>query len=153
MNFVLVCLFLDPECWEIMEPVLQQRNLAPMPQVLQVLEALLCFDAWTHKESYWNQADHVAEATAKKAIRTLLHMVQKTFPRNEGNGWKTVTFHEPLHLIDDMKRFGAAIGFMASRCENNHIFFAKQPGGQAQKRHATFVQQTARRLIDKIIIH
>ena len=42
---------------------------------------------------------------------------------------------------------------MASCCENNHIFFAKQPGGQAQKRHNTFVQQTARCLIDKIIIH
>ena len=81
-----LCVSLSPECWEIMEPVLQQRNLAPMPQVLQVLEALLCFDAWTHKESYCNQADHVAEATAKKAIRLLLHMVQKIFPRNEGNG-------------------------------------------------------------------
>ena len=121
-----------------------------MPQVLQVLEALLCFNAWTNKESYWNQADHVAEATAKKAVRTLLHMVQKTFPCNEGNGWKTVTFHEPLHLIDNMKFFVAAIGFMASRCENNHIFFAKQLGGQAQKRHATFVQQTTCCVIDKI---
>ena len=55
-----------------MEPVLQQFNLAPMPQVLQVLEALLCFNAWTHKESYWNQADHVAEATAIKGNQNIV---------------------------------------------------------------------------------
>ena len=123
------------------------------PGAKKVLEALLCFDAWTHKESYWNQADHVAEATAKKAIRTLLHMVQKTFPRNEGHGWKTVTFHEPLHLIDDMKRFEAVIGFMASCCESNHTFFAKQPDRRSQKSHSTYVQHTALQLVAKIIIH
>ena len=64
-----------------------------------------------------------------------------------------MTFHEPLHLIGDIKQFGAAIGLMASCCENNDIFFAKQPGKQAQKYHATFVHQTACHLIDKIIIH
>ena len=70
MNFVLVCLFLNPE-WLLgdMKPVLQQHNLAPMPEVLEVLEALLYFNARTNKVTYWNQADHVAEATAKKAIK------------------------------------------------------------------------------------
>jgi hypothetical protein len=46
--------------------------------ILQVFEAMLCFDEWLRKDTYW--ADHNADvnkAIAKSSIAKLMHLSKK----------------------------------------------------------------------------
>ncbi len=74
------------------------------------------------------------------------------------NCWKFPKFHELLHAVDDIERFGAPRNFNAERPESLLIYVliyaAKQPGRRAQKRHAGCVYelQSAQQLADSLII-
>ncbi len=71
-----------------------------------------------------------------KAIQTLMSMCVSDIPLSEGKSWKFPKFHELLHILDNMERFGAPINYCAQRPESLLIPVAKQPGRKAQKRHA-----------------
>jgi hypothetical protein len=63
--------------------------------ILQVFGAMLCFDKWLRKDSYW--ADHKAEvhkAIVSHSIAKLLHMSKKYNPTSKGTAWNYPKFHE-----------------------------------------------------------
>ncbi|KAI2502420.1 hypothetical protein MHU86_12077 [Fragilaria crotonensis] len=71
------------------------------------------------------------------------------------NCWKFPKFHELLHIVDDIERFGAPRNLNAERPESLLIYAAKRPGRRAQKRHAGILYelQSAQRLADSHIIN
>jgi hypothetical protein len=70
------------------------------------------------------------------------------------NAWKFPKFHELLHLIDDMSRFGSPVNFCAQRPESLLKDAAKRPGKRAQKRRvgSAFELQAAQRLMHSKMI-
>ena len=134
--FLFVILAQYDEGWDIMYTALRQRSAASLTEVLNVFEALLCFDAWLNQSTYWKMSDHAASKIAvSKSIRLLLEMCQKHIPlvhkkhwKLPGKTWKFPKFHELLHLVEDMERFGASNNYCAQRPESLLIPVAKEPG-------------------------
>ena len=149
--FLFVILSQYDEGWQILESTLNTA-LAP---VIQVFEAMLCFDAWLGKPSYWLQQNELeAKRIVQASIRRLLEMCHANIPSAKEHPWKFPKFHELLHIVDDISRFGAPTNYCAQRPEALLIAAAKQPGRRAQKRHqgSTYELQAAQRLADGVMI-
>ena len=143
--------------WGIVSTALQ-KHATELADILELFEAMLCFDAWLNKPTYWAlDAGTTAEAKATMitSIQALMDMCVHQIPSNKEHAWNLPKFHELLHLADDMERFGASINFSAQRPESLLIPAAKLPGRRAQKRHAgsLYEIQSAQRLADTFIIN
>ena len=104
--------------------------------IMELFKALLCFEKWLCQPQQWDLEEE-ARAMAddgQKSIHKLMKMCKERLPRLEGNGWKRPKFHELLHLITDMQRYGSAINFMAERPESLLKDTGKRVGRKAQKR-------------------
>jgi hypothetical protein len=57
-----VILFQYNEGWQMIQSCLEKRNYKKVPEVLEVLKCLLCFDAWLSQSHYWETSNpaHVA---------------------------------------------------------------------------------------------
>lgn len=134
----------------------QKRLYQPkFRDILQVFEAMLCFDEWLNKETFWLQSDtEYSKANVSQSIRKLMKMCQQYIPTSKENAWNFPKFHELLHILDDMSRFGSPLNFCAQRPESLLIQAAKQPGRRAQKRHegALYDLQAAQRLCYSLMI-
>ena len=149
--FLFVILSQYDEGWQILESTLKTA-LAP---VIQVFEAMLCFDAWLNKPTFWlKQNELEAKRLSQASIRRLLEMCHDHIPSEKEHPWKFPKFHELLHIVDDIARFGAPTNYCAQRPEALLIAAAKQPGRRAQKRHqgCTYELQAAQRLADAVMI-
>ena len=127
-----------------------------MAQIIQVFEALLCFDAWLMQDTFWENSDLCgAKASAKALIEKLMLMCQINIPNIKQNGLKFPKFHELLHIVDNMERFGAPYNFNAERPESLLISAAKKPGRRTQKRHcgSMYELQSAQHLADSSLIN
>jgi hypothetical protein len=154
--FLFVILAQFDEGWQIFEHAFRGHENTSVAQIIQVFEALLCFDAWLMQDTFWKVPDLCgAKASAKASIEKLMHMCQKSIPNIKQNGWKFPKFHELLHIVDDMERFGAPRNFNAERPESLLIFAAKKPGRRAQKRHhgSMYELQSAQRVADSCLIN
>jgi hypothetical protein len=84
------------------------------------------------------------------SLRKLMTWCTKRIPTRDADGskWNFPKFHELLHIVDDMIRFGASINFSAQRPESLLIPAAKHPGRRARKRHdgVQYELQAAQRL-------
>jgi hypothetical protein len=143
--------------WGIVSTALQ-KHATELADILELFEAMLCFDAWLNKPTYWAlDAGTTAEAKATMitSIQALMDMCVHQIPSNKEHAWNFPKFHELLHLADDMERFGAPINFSAQRPESLLIPAAKLPGRKSQKRHAgsLYEIQSAQRLADTHIIN
>jgi hypothetical protein len=101
--------------------------------ILQVFEAMLCFDEWLRQDTYW--ADHNAEvskAIVSRSIAQLMHLSKKYIPTSKSTAWNYAKFHELMNIVDDISRFGVPQNFCAQRPESLPIVAAKQPGRRAQ---------------------
>ena len=139
--FLLVILFQYDEGWRIMQESLGLGNTKKLPEILQLFESLLCFDAWANKNEYSDVDDPIQCSARSESIRRMMHHCKQRI-RNVKKKSKIIDFpfrfpkfHEILHLLDDIKRFGAPMNFCAQRPESLLIPAAKQPGRRAQKRH------------------
>jgi hypothetical protein len=97
--------------------------------VLEALEALSCFDAWSRMDKYWKlsqQNEYSMEA--KNSLAKMLTMVRDRLPREKGNGWKLPTFHNIMHIISDMCKYGKPNEANTEVGERNHKVFAKRIG-------------------------
>ena len=81
---------------------------------------------------------------SQQSIQRMLQMIKDTFPRRTGNGWKIPKFHEMLHLIYDIERYGSPANFNTAAPEHNHIWLAKRPGRHSVKDINTFNSQVGR---------
>ena len=116
---------------------------------------MLCFDAWLNKETYWLSSDtDFSKAFVSQSIRKQMQMCQKYIPTANDTAWNFPKFHELLHILDDMTRFGSPLNFCAQRPESLLIQAAKQPGRRAQKRHegVSYELQAAQRLCYSLMI-
>ena len=122
-------------------------------KMLHALELLSCFDAWTRLDNYWklSQQEQFA-SSAKASIANLLRLLRDTLPRTDGNGWKLPTFHNTMHIVGDMCKYGKPKESNTEVGEKNHKVFAKRIGRRCRKHHKTFAQQVSQRLTDAFVI-
>ena len=111
---------------------------------LHALELLSCFDAWTRLDKYrkLSQQEQFA-SSAQASIANLLRLLCDTLPRSDGNGWKLPTFHNTLHIVGDMCKYGKPKEPNTEVGEKNHKVFAKRIGRHCRKHHKTFAQQVS----------
>jgi hypothetical protein len=98
-------------------------------KVLEALEALSWFDAWSRMDKFWKllqQTDYAMEA--KKSLSQMLTMVHDCLPCQKGNGWKTPTYHNTMHIVSDMCKYGKPKEANTKVGEKNHKVFAKRIG-------------------------
>jgi hypothetical protein len=115
---VLVCY---PVGWNIIDTALQVRTNTTLAAVLQLFEAMLCFDAWLNKPTYWHLADTADAAKAwlmVSSLRTMMRWCKTRIPTTKSARWNFPKFHELLHIIDDMIRFGASTNVCAQQPES-----------------------------------
>jgi hypothetical protein len=154
--FLFVILANYDEGWRILDSALQSRTCTKLASVVQLFEAMLCFDAWLNQESYWQLADTAeAKTSFLLSLRKLMSWCCKRLPTTNSERWNLPKFHELLHIVDDMIRFGAPTNFCAQRPESLLIAAAKQPGRRAQKRHngSSYELQAAQRVAYSCMIH
>jgi hypothetical protein len=73
----------------MIQSCLKERTNNKVPEVLEVLESLLCFDAWLNQSHYWETSNpaHFAKIMAKHqdSIRNFMNMCKASIPiRVEG---------------------------------------------------------------------
>ena len=145
--FLFVILSNYDEGWKLLSGALKKKG-RDLADAIEVMEALLCFDAWLRLETQWHfDREEEAIASAETSIRVLMKLCIEHLPRLKGNGWRIPKFHEMLHLPGDMARFGASPNFWADRVESLLKDTAKKVGRRSQKRHqgVLFEIQSAQR--------
>jgi hypothetical protein len=134
-----VILFQYNEGWQIIQSCLDKQTNSKVPEVLQVFESLLCFDAWLNMSQYWDtfHPEHVAQErrSTKASVWKFMMMCKESIPIDKENAWKYPTFHELLHIVDDMSCFWSPLNFCAQGPEPLLKDAAKGPERRAQKRH------------------
>ncbi len=152
--FLIACLAQFEEGWNLLDTALKSKGAVKSLQaVLEAIEALCCFDAWTHLDTYWKIDEEEEQAkSAQESICNLMEMIKTCLPRADGCGWKLVTFHNITHIVSDMRKFGKPKEVNAEIGENNHKHFAKGFGWVARKQHSSFSCQIAQRLSDAFVI-
>jgi hypothetical protein len=76
--FLLVILSQYDEGWVILSKALQQKDQTSVRKVISVFEALLCFDQWLNKPTFWTAAHHDASKLRVAIAITKLMEVCKT---------------------------------------------------------------------------
>jgi hypothetical protein len=82
-----------------------------------LFEMLLCFEQWVSKPEYWEASNYDAAESARESIRVLLMTIKRVAKRSDGYQWKITKFHEFLHLVWYIERFGCPHGFAADMGE------------------------------------
>ena len=151
--FLFVILSNSDQGWDILDKALKKRTQTDLRKVLNLFEAMLCFDAWLHLPTFWPEnQEEVGKVEARTSIQKLMKMCKARIPSENSEKWNFPKFHELLHIIEDISRFGSPINYCAERPESLLIPSAKQPGRRAQKRHDTYEQQAAQRLATSFMI-
>ena len=153
--FLFVILSTYDEGWQILDTTLQKKTTTNLRKVLELFEAMLCFDAWLRMPTFWS-VDHEQQGKldAVASIRKLMQMCKSRIPTDKSARWHFPKFHELLHIVEDIVRFGAPINYSAERPESLLIPAAKQPGRRSQKRHdgSSYERQAAQRLSASFMI-
>jgi hypothetical protein len=149
-----VCLSQFEEGWDILNQALITKGTnTDLSQVLETLEAICCFDAWTRLDKFWHYSDQEQLAKqAKESLAQLLLMVCNSLPCGKGNGWKLPTFHNLMHIVSDMCKYGKPKESNTEVGEKNHKVFAKRIGRRCRKQHKTFAKQASSHLSEAFII-
>jgi hypothetical protein len=88
--FLLICLAQFDDGWRLLNDALVSKgHKTNLCKVLESLEALSCFDAWSGLDKFWKLSQQKKYAMeAKKSLAQMLTMVRDCLPRQTGNGWK-----------------------------------------------------------------
>ncbi len=69
---------------QMIQSCLEKKSNNQVPEVLEVLESLLCFDAWLNQSHYWETSNpaRVAKEMAKHqdSIRNFMDMCKTSIP-------------------------------------------------------------------------
>ena len=107
--FLFVILSQYYEGWRILQSTLETRRAqtdAPeaegpvnLAAVIEVFEAMLCFDEWLNKPTYWTALNHLeSKRKVQKAIKTLMEMCVDNIPLSKTKTWKFPKFVETTEL-------------------------------------------------------
>ena len=150
--FVLVTLAQTTTGWNLLDKALKKGNNCGIADVLNVLEAILCFDAWLHQDKFWTHQEEApdAEQRSVESIQMLMNMCHLTFPEE----WHVIKFHMLLHFPHFITQFGPPNNYDSQRPEHSHISHAKKPGRRAHKTHSgqKFEIQVGQRMADAFVI-
>jgi Plavaka transposase len=91
--------------------------------------------------------------TLRRYIPPFLDFFKRVVDRKEGAGLDIIKFHLPLHLADDIERFGCPENFNSGPSESRHKTEVKMPAQRTQKRFDTFDYQTATKYTDNLLIN
>ena len=117
--------------------------------ILQVLEALLCYYGFYKREAPIAGWCHNVRVQVDGSIRKLLSMLRFYLPRSTGNGWSLQKFHANTHLPMDMDMFGLPQNYNCGQGESGLKFWAKFASKTAQQRgRDVFVKQTGDRIYE-----
>ena len=153
--FLLICLAQFDDGWDLLNDALVTKgHKTNLSEVLEALEALSCFDAWSRMDKFWKLSQQRKYAMeAKQSLAQMLTMIRDCLPRHTGNGWKLPTFHNTMHIVSDMCKYGKPKEANTEVGEKNHKVFAKRIGRRCRKQHKTFANQVAIRLSDTFVIN
>ena len=152
MLYVLCALINNHDAWVMIDTALTKHGLE-IAKVLQLFEAMLCFDQWCKLEHHWSPEEApVEEERARGAIRKMLKMLFKALPRTKGNQWALSKVHDLMHIPHCISRFGNVMQYHTGFGEANHKVQAKIPGRKAAKRHQTFTLSIANNIVDMYVL-
>ena len=105
-------------------------------------------------DKFWkiSQQDCFAKE-AKESLAKMLIMVHDLLRRLTGNGWNLPTFHNIMHMVSDMCKYGKPKEANTEVGEKNHKVFAKHIGRHCHKQHKSFANQVSNRLSDYFVIN
>jgi hypothetical protein len=89
---------------------------------------------------------------AKESMAKMLNMIGDHLPREAGNGWKLPTFHNTMHMVHDMCKYGKSKETNTEVGEKNHKFFTKRIGRCCRKQQKSFSCQVSVCLSDSFVI-
>ena len=90
-----------------------------LPEIVNMFECLLCFDAWLNRPTFWRLDDSSTEKAGYQAsILKQMQMCKSYVPTVKVTAWKFPKFHKFLHIVDDIERFGAPMNYCAQRPES-----------------------------------
>ena len=153
--FLFVILAQYDEGWQIMDTALTDKTTTDLARIVNTFECLLCFDAWLNHPTFWKLDDDPAvKAGYRASIVAQMQMCIDFIPTVRETSWKFPKFHELLHIVDDIERYGAPMNYCAQRPESLLIPVAKKPGRRAQKRQqgVRYELQAAQRLAYSVMI-
>jgi hypothetical protein len=98
--FLLICLAEFEEGWKLLDDALVNKGQdTDLSKVLEALEALSCFDAWSWMDKYWKLSEQTKYAMeAMNSLAQMLTMIRDCLPHEKGNGWKLPTFHNTMRF-------------------------------------------------------
>src|SRR5512136_662390 len=107
--FLLICLLRFDDGWKLLNDALVTKgHKTNLSEVLEALEAMSCFDAWSQMDKFWKLSQQNKYAMeAKKSLAQMLTMVRDCLPHQTGNGWRLLpTFHNTMHIVSEMCKYG-----------------------------------------------
>lgn len=120
----------------------------------KILEQALVFHGLIH--NYHNlDVDEQKQIPllSKKIVEMMQFVFNNIYRGDQGVDVLTCKCHAHFHLTADIQYFGAPMGFDASKGERNLKWWAKSLSKTARKcGQATFIQQTAQRLSDYLLL-
>ncbi len=93
--------------------------------VIYVLELLLTFHAWYQKGHPFFMHNSEEKEQIQNAIKEMLEEVKTKAPHHEKSGWKLQKFHDHLHVVNDMEKYGNPMNTVNGPTEHGLIDFAK----------------------------
>ena len=132
---------------------------------LTLFEAMLVYDSWARMEEH-SAADirghnddirdsHTTnfDSPCMNAIRSFMHLYKGQVKRTTGTGLKLTKFHQLLHNCRTISEHGSLLNVDSGRPESTHKVLSKDPSKKTQKRKATLIEQTAKRLSETIAVN
>jgi hypothetical protein len=152
--FLLICLSQFEVGWRLLnDAFIHKGHKTNLSKVLEALDVLSCFDAWTRLDTYWKLSQQKNYSLqAKESTAKMLNMIGNCLPREAGNGWKLPFFHNTMHIVNDMCKYGKPKEANTEVGEKNHKFFAKCIGHCCRKQHKSFSRQVSVCLSDSFVI-
>jgi hypothetical protein len=90
------------------DALIHKKHKTNLSQVLEALEALSCFDAWTCLDKYWKLSQQQNYSLqVKESMAKMLNLIRDRLPHEAGNGWKLPTFHNTMHMVDEMCKWSS----------------------------------------------
>ena len=144
--FVLACVLMTTEGEQLCNNALgheeDEQGFTRANNFLYLFEMFMCFKQWARKPTFWSQGNKKEAQQAQNSICRFLGTVKHIANQTEGHKWKFTKFHELLHLVWYMERFGSPRNVDAGMGKKNHQILAKMPVTTAQKQYASFDEQS-----------
>ena len=131
----------------------EQRAHTQLNNIRELLEMLLCLDAWCNNGPFWHPREaEESENYYFHKIGVVTDTLTSTLPRNKGNGWKLQKTHEMMHFPRYVTLFGHPMNYDSGQGESALKDTAKKPAKNAQKKNGNeFVRQVTERCKELLV--